>query len=115
MRLRAPAKRRRRCTTIARANTRAFSASPAPGWETKGYEQAAHPVQRAAKAAIEDVTGAALGEETRDRRLLDPDLRHPLARAGARLRAPGDRRGLSRAAPPPPRSEFAPPQRRTRR
>jgi len=35
----------------------------ASGWETKGYEQAAHPVQRAAKAAIEDVTGAALGED----------------------------------------------------
>ena len=34
----------------------------ASGWETRGYEQAAHPVQRAAKAAIEDVTGAALGE-----------------------------------------------------
>jgi L-asparaginase II len=35
----------------------------ASGWETRGYEQAAHPVQRAAKAAIEDVTGAALGED----------------------------------------------------
>ena len=35
----------------------------ASGWETKGYEQAAHPVQRAARAAIEDVTGAALGED----------------------------------------------------
>ena len=35
----------------------------ASGWQTKGYEQAAHPVQRAAKAAIEDVTGAALGED----------------------------------------------------
>jgi len=35
----------------------------ASGWETGGYEQAAHPVQRAAKAAIEDVTGAALGED----------------------------------------------------
>ena len=35
----------------------------ASGWETKGYEQAAHPVQRAVKAAIEDVTGAALGED----------------------------------------------------
>jgi len=35
----------------------------ASGWETKGYEQAAHPVQRAAKAAIEDVTGTALGED----------------------------------------------------
>jgi L-asparaginase II len=35
----------------------------ASGWATKGYEQAAHPVQRAAKAAIEEVTGAALGED----------------------------------------------------
>jgi L-asparaginase II len=35
----------------------------ASGWETQGYEQAAHPVQRAAKAAIEGVTGAALGED----------------------------------------------------
>ena len=35
----------------------------ASGWETQGYEQAAHPVQRAAKAAIEQVTGAALGED----------------------------------------------------
>ena len=35
----------------------------AAGWETGGYEQAAHPVQRAAKAAIEDVTGAALGDD----------------------------------------------------
>jgi len=34
----------------------------ASGWRTTGYEQAAHPVQRAAKAAIADVTGAALGE-----------------------------------------------------
>jgi L-asparaginase II len=35
----------------------------ASGWQTRGYEQAAHPVQRAAKAAIADVTGAALGED----------------------------------------------------
>ena len=35
----------------------------ASGWDAKGYEQAAHPVQRAAKAAIEEVTGAALGED----------------------------------------------------
>ncbi len=35
----------------------------ASGWETKGYEQAEHPVHRAAKAAIEDVTGAALGDD----------------------------------------------------
>ena len=37
----------------------------ASGWETHGYEQAAHPVQRAARAAIADVTGAALGEDVR--------------------------------------------------
>jgi L-asparaginase II len=35
----------------------------ASGWESRGYEQAAHPVQRAAKAAIEEVTGTALGED----------------------------------------------------
>jgi L-asparaginase II len=35
----------------------------ASGWETRGYEQAGHPVQRAVKAAIEDVTGATLGED----------------------------------------------------
>jgi len=35
----------------------------ASGWEAKGYQQAGHPVQRAAKAAIEDVTGVALGED----------------------------------------------------
>ena len=33
------------------------------GWATGGYESAAHPVQRAVKAAVEDVTGAALGED----------------------------------------------------
>ena len=35
----------------------------ASGWDGKGYEQATHPVQRAARAAIADVTGATLGED----------------------------------------------------
>lgn len=33
----------------------------ASGWDPRGYETASHPVQRAAKAAIESLTGAALG------------------------------------------------------
>ena len=35
----------------------------ASGWPREGYEQAAHPVQRAARAAIADVTGATLGDD----------------------------------------------------
>jgi len=35
----------------------------ASGWDARDYEQAAHPVQRAAKAAIAEVIGAALGED----------------------------------------------------
>jgi len=35
----------------------------ASGWKTTGYERPDHPVQRAARAAIEEVVGAALGEE----------------------------------------------------
>jgi L-asparaginase II len=35
----------------------------ASGWAAKGYEAAASPVQRAAKAAITEVTGASLGED----------------------------------------------------
>jgi L-asparaginase II len=35
----------------------------ASGWDAKGYEQATHPVQRAARATIADVTGATLGED----------------------------------------------------
>jgi len=35
----------------------------ASGWDSRGYETPSHPVQRAAKAAIEDLTGAALGED----------------------------------------------------
>ncbi len=35
----------------------------ASGWDSRGYEAQNHPVQRAAKAAIEDLTGAALGED----------------------------------------------------
>ena len=35
----------------------------ASGWPHDGYEQAAHPVQRAARAAIAEVTGATLGDD----------------------------------------------------
>jgi L-asparaginase II len=35
----------------------------ASGWGSKAYETPSHPVQRAAKAAIEDLTGAALGAD----------------------------------------------------
>jgi L-asparaginase II len=35
----------------------------ANGWDVRGYETASHPVQRAAHAAIEDMTGAALGAD----------------------------------------------------
>jgi L-asparaginase II len=35
----------------------------ASGWNVAGYEAESHPAQRAAKAAIEDLTGAALGAD----------------------------------------------------
>lgn len=35
----------------------------ASDWETGGYERPAHPAQRTARAAIVDVTGAALGDD----------------------------------------------------
>jgi L-asparaginase II len=35
----------------------------ASGWDAAGYETAGHPVQRAVKAAIEDMTGAAIGAD----------------------------------------------------
>ena len=35
----------------------------ASGWDFRGYETPSHPVQRAVKAAIEDLTGAALGAD----------------------------------------------------
>ncbi len=35
----------------------------ASGWDSRGYETPSHPVQRAAKAAIEELTGAALGAD----------------------------------------------------
>ena len=35
----------------------------ASGWDSRGYEAPSHPVQRAAKAAIEELTGAALGAD----------------------------------------------------
>ena len=35
----------------------------ASGWETSGYERPAHPTQRAVKATIEEVAGAALGDD----------------------------------------------------
>jgi L-asparaginase II len=35
----------------------------ANGWDSRGYEAPGHPVQRAAREAIEDLTGAALGAD----------------------------------------------------
>ncbi len=35
----------------------------ASGWDSRGYESESHPVQRAAREAIEDLTGAALGAD----------------------------------------------------
>ena len=35
----------------------------ASGWDSRGYETPSHPVQRAARAAIEELTGAALGAD----------------------------------------------------
>jgi len=37
----------------------------ANGWDSRGYETPGHPVQRAAREAIEDLTGAALGADVR--------------------------------------------------
>ncbi len=88
-RWRAPAARRRRCTTIARASMRASSASPArPASIIAAMWRPGHAVQREVRAALEGLTGVGLSDgPMRHRRLLDPDLGGAADRAGARVRA----------------------------
>ena len=69
----------------------------ATGDDPAGYVRPDHPTMREVTAALAATTGTALdGGEPRDGWLLDPDLRHPAAGSGARLR-PLRHRRASRA------------------
>ena len=87
-RWRARAGRRRRCTTTARANMRAFSVSPAGTSASiiPAMSDAGHPVQqRGAPHAGGGDRRRAWRARSRHRRLLDPDLGGAADGAGARV------------------------------
>ena len=97
---RAGGSRDARCTTIARASTRAFSAPPARSTPIRGsYVEPAHPVQREVKAALESLTGMVISD---DACAIDgcsvPTWAMPLDGAGARAsRASAPGQGLAPA------------------